>query len=123
MQKLKKLLAGAVVTLGIVIGILLVVGLGCTLVDVIPDNAQVIIDDTAKMYHTPHHRFFEGRFEDNHNLRISTLHEARALQYTSDHPCMEEFRGEDVSLLNVTLRRWGITHYTPRVNPNGTWNF
>jgi hypothetical protein len=106
--RLGQVLAG----LGVCLAILFGVAISCNLFSETPDNAQVVIEDDAKTYHSPTHCFYEGKISDQKNLRVITFKQAREFGYKVDYRCEDDFKDE-TTLFAVLLDKAGITHHKP----------
>ena len=91
---------------GIVVVILVVLGTQkCFYSGGISEDGNVIVDNVAKVFHAPSHKFFEGELKDNPNLRVVTLKEAREMKYERDFVCEKSFEMEGESLIQVIVRQ------------------
>jgi len=100
------------------LGVLLYLGFGLDTVAVMPGNAFVYLDDTAKLYFAP-------GFEPREGVRLARASEAHELGYLPDKKSRDAgaFMEEGPSLSGFLLRRIGILKpRRSRWNDDGTWN-
>lgn len=104
----------------VLIGILLFVGLCIGSSKVMPDYAQVYINDSSKTYLAP------PCIKTTIGFRIITAGEARNFGYKPDEKCRDEgaFTQNDRSLTGIFLQTIGILKPIPaRWNEDGSWNY
>jgi len=105
---------------GGLIGFLLMIGLGIGSLKAMPDNAQVYVDDSTKIYIAP------TCIKTATGFRRITAGEARALGYKSDSRCRNEgaFIQDGRSLTGMFLQKIGVLKPLPsRWNEDGSWNY
>ena len=85
-----------------------------------PDNAIVYLDNQSHTYTAP------PCIKSTTTLQVSTIAEARSLEYNPDKKCVDQsgFLQEDRSLTGHLLEALGILKPLPsRWNADGTWNW
>lgn len=99
---------------------------GAFLVDVtqlMPDNADVMVDDNLKVYYSPMY-FLDTKVGGWENLRLTKASEADLKDYTPDEDCRKEgYFVHEESLFWNWLGSSGIIKQKKRWNPDGTWNW
>lgn len=103
-----------------------IVILSAVLVDVtqlMPDNADVMVDDNLKVYYSPMY-FLDTKVSGWENLRLVKAFEIKSKDYTPDTDCKNAgYFVNEKSLLWDWLDSSGILKQKKRWNPDGTWNW
>lgn len=105
---------------GASIALLLMIGFSIGSSTVMPENAQVYVDDSAKTYIAP------PCMEGNKGYRLVTAGVARKMGYKPDSKSRNEgaFSQDGRSLTGMLFEKVGVLKPIPsRWNEDGSWNY